>query len=160
MRYGVGMVIINRHKHVFAGRKLAINSKMISWYLKQPWQMPQGGIEDREAPYDAALRELREEIGTDNVKYIAEAKEWLEYKLPKSLLRGGRHPVIGQRQKWFLLQFLGEDSDINLNATSHSEFDTWKWLTIGNIIRLAVHFKHNMYVEIFRIFKPYIDTLP
>lgn len=160
MRYGVGMVVLNQNKDIFAGRKLANNSKMISWYLKQSWQMPQGGIEEGEEPYDTVLRELKEEIGTNNVRYIAETQEWLEYKLPPKLLRAGRHPVLGQRQKWFLLQFLGKNSDINLNITTHSEFDTWKWMSIGNIIRLAVHFKHNLYIDVFRIFRPYIDALP
>lgn len=160
IRYGVGMVILNQKKNILAGRKLMVNSRMISWYLKQSWQMPQGGIKKGEKPYDTVLRELREEIGTDNVRYIAETKSWLEYRLPGSLLRKERHPIKGQRQKWFLLQFLGENSDINLNATSHSEFDTWKWMSIGNIIRLSVHFKHSMYVDIFRIFSPYINALP
>ncbi len=160
VRYGVGMVILNQNKNIFAGRKVTPNSKMISWYLKQSWQMPQGGIEGSEEPYETVLRELREEIGTDNVRYIAETSDWLEYRLPSSLLRAGHHPIIGQRQKWFLLQFLGKNSDINLNATAHSEFDIWKWMTIGNIIRLSVHFKHRMYIDIFKIFRPYIDALP
>lgn len=159
MRYGVGMVLLNRQKLVFVGRKLAVNSKMVSWYLKQSWQMPQGGIEPEEDPYDTALRELREETGTDNVRYIAETKGWLYYKIPTSLQRSGKHPITGQKQKWFLLQYLGKDSDINLNTTQNSEFDTWKWMTIGNVIRLSVHFKHKMYFEIFKEFKPYIDCL-
>ena len=159
MRYGVGMVVLNKQKNVFVGRKLESNFRMVSWYLKQPWQMPQGGIESGEQPYDTVLRELREEIGTDNVKYIAETNDWLEYKLPVSLLRTGKNPILGQRQKWFLLQYLGKNSDINLNTTGHSEFDVWKWMTIGNTIRLSVHFKHKLYLEIFKIFKPYINKL-
>ena len=159
IRLGVGMVLLNNRKNIFSGRKLSTNSKMVSWYLKQVWQMPQGGIEEGEKPYDAVLRELREEIGTDNVKYITETENWLEYKLPIDLVRAGKHPVIGQRQKWFLLQFLGEDTDININATNHNEFDTWKWMSISNVIRLSAHFKHKMYIDIFKIFRPYIDEL-
>ncbi len=159
IRYGIGVVLLNKQKLVFAGRRLAVNSKMVSWYLKQPWQMPQGGIEPGEEAYDTCLRELREEIGTDNVRYVAETKGWVEYKLPSDLLRSGQHPIIGQRQKWFLLQFLGTNKDINLKTTSHNEFDTWKWMTIGNVIRLSVHFKHKMYLDVFREFKPYIDSL-
>lgn len=157
MRQGVGMVIINNYGKIFAGKRMSINSKMISWFLKRPWQLPQGGIEPGESPYIAALRELREEIGTDNVTLLAESKNWLEYTLPPNLRRTGSDIVIGQRQKWFLLVFNGSDSDINVKATNHSEFDTWRWMTPGNVIRLSVHFKHELYLSIFQEFRPYID---
>ena len=156
MRQGVGMVVINKNKQVFAGKRLGINVKMISWFLKKPWQLPQGGIEPGEIPYEAALRELREEIGTDNVKFIAETSNWLEYTLPMNLRRNSEDAIIGQRQKWFLLLFLGNDNEINIDATSHSEFDTWRWMSISNIIRLSVHFKHSLYLEVFKEFKPHI----
>ncbi len=159
VRYGVGMVLVNKQKLIFAGRKLAINSKMISWYLRSSWQMPQGGIEPGEEPYDTVLRELKEEIGTDKIRYIAETEDWLTYKIPESLHRSGKHPIIGQKQKWFLLQFLGNNGDINIKTTSNSEFDKWKWLSVSNIIRLSVHFKRKMYINIFKEFKPYIDNI-
>ena len=153
------MVVMNRDKKILAGKHIYVNTKMISFFLKKPWQLPQGGLMSGETPYQAALRELREEIGTDNVALIAETKGWLEYILPSNLRRNTDDPVVGQRQKWFLLLFLGKDSDINLRSTNHSEFDTWRWMTISNIIRLSVHFKHGLYVEIFKEFKPYIVKL-
>ncbi len=159
MRQGVGMVVLNKNKKVLAGKHVYINTKMISYFLKKPWQLPQGGMMAGETPYEAALRELREEIGTDNVKLIAETKGWLEYMLPWNLRRNTEDPVIGQRQKWFLLLFLGKDSDINLKTTNHSEFDIWRWMSISNVIRLSVHFKHSLYVDIFREFKPHIVNL-
>lgn len=159
MRQGVGMVVLNKHKRVLAGKHMFINTKMISWFLKKPWQLPQGGLLEGETPKEAALRELKEEIGTNNVQVIAETKGWLEYILPVNLRRNTEDPVIGQRQKWFLMMFLGKDNEINVKATNHNEFDTWKWMTIGNIIRLSVHFKHSLYVEVFREFKPHIINL-
>lgn len=159
MRQGVGMVVLNKDKKVLAGKHTFINTKMISWFLKKPWQLPQGGLLEGESPYEAALRELREEIGTDNVKLITETKDWLEYKLPVNLRRNTEDPVVGQRQKWFLMLFMGKDSDINVKSTNHSEFDAWRWMSISNIIRLSVHFKHNLYIDVFNEFRPHIINL-
>jgi putative (di)nucleoside polyphosphate hydrolase len=157
LRNGVGMIIVNKDKRVFVGKRHTINAKMVSWFLKRPWQMPQGGIETGENPLEAVLRELREEVGTDNVDVLGETEDWLEYTVPIGLRRrDGRY--VGQRQKWFLLQFLGENRDVNLNATTHSEFDIWRWMSVGNVIRLAVHFKRNLYIEAFRRFSWYFDN--
>lgn len=155
MRLGVGMVLLNKRNQVFAAKKNTVNTKMISFFLKRPWQMPQGGIEDGETPVDAMMRELQEEIGTNNVEIIAETKDWIEYMLPKQLLRRN-HTFVGQRQKWFLLKFLGNDNEINLNTTDHKEFDTWKWMSAQNIIRLSVNFKRSLYIEVFKRFKKYL----
>jgi putative (di)nucleoside polyphosphate hydrolase len=156
LRNGVGMVVVNSDNMVFAGKKNTVNTKMVSFFLKKPWQMPQGGIENDETPLEAAFRELKEEIGTDNVDVIAETEEWLEYLVPQGLRRKN-HKFIGQRQKWFLLKFLGNDKEINLRLTDHSEFDTWRWMSVGNIIRLSVHFKRNLYLDVFKNFKWYFD---
>lgn len=150
-REGVGMVLVNEDKKIFAGKRSTINTRMVSWFLKKPWQMPQGGIERGEIPIEAALRELQEEVGTNNVDVIAETENWLEYKVPQSLRRRD-HSFIGQRQKWFLLKFLGNDEDINLKYSNHSEFDVWRWMSVGNIIRLSVHFKRALYIDVFREF--------
>ena len=155
MRLGVGMVLLNKRNQVFAAKKNTVNTKMISFFLKIPWQMPQGGIEDGETPVDAMMRELQEEIGTNNVEIIAETKDWIEYMLPKQLLRRN-YTFVGQKQKWFLLKFLGNDNEINLNTTDHKEFDTWKWMGAQNIIRLSVNFKRSLYIEVFKRFKKYL----
>jgi putative (di)nucleoside polyphosphate hydrolase len=156
-RSGVGMVLINRENKVFAGKRAMTNSKMVSWFLKKPWQMPQGGIELSEDPLEAAMRELSEEVGTNNVEVIAETEGWLEYILPKQLRRRNS-TMLGQRQKWFLMRYLGQDSDFNLNNSEHKEFDVWRWMHFQNIIRLSVHFKRQLYIEIFRQFRPYITN--
>ncbi|MDR2666664.1 MAG: RNA pyrophosphohydrolase [Holosporales bacterium] len=155
-RNGVGMVVVNNDNRIFAGKKNSVNTKMVSFFLKKPWQMPQGGIEKGEAPIEAALRELKEEIGTDNVDVIAETEEWLEYLVPHGLRRKN-NKFIGQRQKWFLLKFLGNDKEIDLKLTNHSEFDIWRWMSVGNVIRLSVHFKRNLYLDVFKSFRWYFD---
>ncbi len=157
-RSGVGMVLLNDQNKIFAGKRNSINTKMVSWFLKKPWQMPQGGIEEGESPIEAAMRELNEELGTNNVEIIAETTEWLEYIVPFGLRRKD-HNFIGQRQKWFLMKFLGKDEDINLRSSEHSEFDSWRWMSPGNIIRLSVHFKRSLYLEVFKNFKVYFDQL-
>ncbi len=156
-RTGVGMVLINKDNKVFAGKRNALNTRMVSWFLKKPWQMPQGGIEEGETPFEAVLRELKEEVGTNNVELICETEDWLEYIVPQNLRRKG-NKLIGQRQKWFLLRFLGNDREINLNTTNHSEFDSWRWMSVGNVIRLSVHFKRNLYLEVFKNFRTHFET--
>ncbi|MDR0695879.1 MAG: RNA pyrophosphohydrolase [Holosporales bacterium] len=158
LRDGVGMILINNDNKVFVGKRNSVNTKMMSWFLKRPWQMPQGGIEAGENPLEAVMRELREEVGTDNVEMLGETDDWLRYIVPTGLRRKDSK-FIGQRQKWFLLKFLGENSDINLNATNHKEFDVWRWMSVGNVIRLAVHFKRSLYVEAFRRFSWYFGNI-
>ena len=134
MRHGVGMVVLNRDKKVLAGKHLFVNTKMISYFLKKPWQLPQGGLLEGETPYKAALRELKEEIGTNNVALITETKEWLEYILPINLRRNTEDPVVGQRQKWFLMLFLGNDNEINVLDSYNSSNNNFEYQNITNII--------------------------
>ena len=154
-RPGVGVVLINAQNRVFAGKRNALNTKMVSWFLRKPWQMPQGGIEEGETPTEAAMRELKEEIGTNNVEIIAETEDWLKYTIPYNLRRK-EHNFIGQRQKWFLMRYLGSNDDINLKYSEHSEFDSWRWMSVGNIMRLSVHFKKNLYQEVFKTFREHL----
>lgn len=110
------------------------------------WQLPQGGIDDGEDPQAAVLRELEEEIGTANAEILAEHPGWLTYDLPPRLLGvawGGR--FRGQMQRWFALRFLGQDSDVRLDAHHEQEFDAWRWIKLADLPDLAVRFKRPIY---------------
>ena len=117
------------------------------------WQMPQGGIDAGESPRDAALRELREEIGTDKAEIIGEHPEWLKYDLPPALSRriwGGRYR--GQKQRWFALRFTGADSDIDLSR-HHAEFEDWCWEDIDRLPDLVIGFKRDIYRQVVAAFR-------
>ena len=139
-RRGVGIMLLNNRNEVFVGRRTD---------AKEAWQMPQGGIEEREDPRDAAFRELQEEIGTDKVEVIAESKVWLRYDLPPEFRKRWSNRWLGQQQKWFVMQFLGTDADIDV-ATEHPEFSAWKWVPIKRLPELAVSFKRQLYVDLLR----------
>jgi putative (di)nucleoside polyphosphate hydrolase len=139
-RRGVGIMLINGRSEIFIAKRNDVAG--------EAWQMPQGGIDRGETSRQAAYRELKEEIGTDNAEIIAESNHWLYYDLPEELANkawGGRWK--GQRQKWFVLLFKGEDSEINL-ATRHPEFDAWRWASISELESLAVSFKKGLYVSL------------
>ena len=133
----VGLMLLNRDNKVFVARRIDTPG--------EHWQMPQGGIDDGEDPRRAGLRELEEEIGTDRAVIIAESREWLSYDLPAPLAaKVWRGRYRGQRQKWLLLRFLGEDGDINL-ATAKPEFTAWKWVELERLPELIVPFKRAIY---------------
>lgn len=139
-RPGVGVMLLDPLKRVFVGRRIDIGG--------DNWQMPQGGIDKGETPRQAALRELHEEVGTDNAEIIAESKSWLSYEVPSEITRRlWRGRYRGQRQKWFAMRFLGRDSDIDLH-THHPEFDAWKWVAAAELPRLIVPFKRQLYLDI------------
>lgn len=144
-RAGVGIVLINSNKQVFAARRIDTKS--------EAWQMPQGGIDKGEKPEVAAIRELKEEVGTDKAKIIAVSKEWHSYDLPEHLigkLWNGR--FRGQQQKWFLMKFIGTDNDINIE-TEEPEFIEWKWVKPEVLNQMIVPFKRELYDKIFTEFK-------
>lgn len=140
----VGIALFNAKGEVLIGRRADTD--------QDAWQMPQGGIEPGEEPHAAALRELREEIGTDNVEVIAESRAWLRYDLPPHLvgLAWGER-WRGQRQKWFAMRFRGIDPEITV-TTEHPEFAEWRWVPIGSALDLIVSFKRQLYREILSSF--------
>jgi putative (di)nucleoside polyphosphate hydrolase len=145
-RPAVGIMLLNRRGEVLIARRIDITEA-------EAWQMPQGGIDPGEDPREAALRELREEIGTDKAQVLAESRAWLSYELPPEIaprVWGGRHR--GQRQKWFAMRFTGEDRDINL-ATQHPEFDAWRWVAPARLPELIVPFKRQLYLDVLREFR-------
>jgi putative (di)nucleoside polyphosphate hydrolase len=136
-RPGVGLLLFNRAGEAFVAQRLDMPS--------DAWQMPQGGIDAGESPRRAALRELKEETGTDRAEIVAETKDWHRYDLPPDLARslwGGK--FRGQAQKWFALRFLGDDSDIDI-ATEEPEFSAWKWAPLATLPALIVPFKRPLY---------------
>jgi putative (di)nucleoside polyphosphate hydrolase len=139
-RPGVGIVLFNRDGRVFMGRRIDTDH--------EAWQMPQGGIDPDESPREAALREVREELGTDKVEIIGEAPDLLSYDLPAHLVGvawGGEWR--GQRQRWFAMRFLGLDADINV-ATDHPEFSDWRWVDLEDLATLIVAFKRDVYHQV------------
>ena len=146
----VGIVLIKKGK-IFAGQRLD--------YKSSAWQMPQGGIEDNESPKDAAFRELKEETGIKkkHIKIILESKNWLRYDLPEELIsKLWNGKFVGQKQKWFAMEFFGSDTDININ-TKFPEFSQWKWMTADQLINSIVPFKKNVYKKILKKFSAKLE---
>lgn len=147
-RPGVGMMIINKQRKVFVAKR--IDTKMLAW------QMPQGGIDIGETPSKAAMREMEEEIGTNKGIILAESRSWYSYDIPKFLIQklwDGNYR--GQRQKWFLIEYLGEDEEINL-TTSTPEFTSWKWAEIDKLPEIIIPFKRKLYESVIKEFLPLI----
>ncbi len=140
LRSGVGIVLLNNKNKVLVGKRLD--------NPKDFWQMPQGGIDVNEDYLDAAKRELEEETSIKSVELIKELDGWLKYDLPEELVgKVWKGKYSGQKQKWFIMKFLGNDSEININ-TPNPEFLDWKWVEIDKITDLVVDFKLNIYKEI------------
>jgi putative (di)nucleoside polyphosphate hydrolase len=117
------------------------------------WQMPQGGIDIGETPRQAVLRELKEEIGTDQAEFLAESRGWFRHDVPDEIADGimaGQYR--GNRQKWFMMRFTGTDADIDL-ATDHPEFDAWKWLSPEQLPALVAPFMRQLYLDVLAEFR-------
>lgn len=143
-------MLLNPAGEALVGRRIGMPQGLAAW------QMPQGGIDPGEAPREAALRELAEEVGTKKAEIIAETAQWYHYDLPPELGGGpwgGR--FRGQRQKWFLMRFTGTDADINL-ATENPEFDAWQWVAPSRLPELIVWFKRAVYEAVLKEFEPVI----
>ena len=140
LRNGVGIVVLNKNNQVFVAKRID-NSKNF-------WQMPQGGVNKNEDYLAAAYRELEEETSIKNVDLVKELDELISYDLPKHLLGViWKGKYRGQEQKWFVVRFLGNDSEININ-TNHPEFCEWKWVELEKITDLVVDFKLHVYKEV------------
>lgn len=154
-RPGVGMVIARPQRMVFAGRR-------ISNFGREAWQLPQGGIDPDEDIEKALWREMAEETGiqANDVRIVA-ATDWLYYDIPESHRRKlwqGRY--VGQRQKWFLLEMIADDSAVQLeNPGAPAEFDAWKWVPFDHVDAMAVEFKRALYREIQQAFAKDIDRI-
>ena len=140
LRSGVGIVVLNKKNQVFLAKRID-NPKNF-------WQMPQGGVDKGEEYYDAALRELKEETSIKTISLIKEIDDLTIYLLPNHLIGiiwKGKYK--GQKQKWFVVRFNGEEREININ-TKHPEFLDWKWVSIENLTDEIVDFKIHVYKKI------------
>lgn len=150
-RQGVGLVLFNPAGLVFTARR--IDTKDVAW------QFPQGGIDSGETPLAAALRELKEEIGTDHAEVIGESRDWICYDLPPELAdKVWKGRFRGQQQKWFALRFLGSDADIDID-TEHPEFCEWRWMKLDEVAALIVPFKRALYDRVVAEFLPLAGAL-
>lgn len=141
----VGILLLNRQGLAWVGRR----NDMID----ESWQMPQGGIDKGETPRDAALRELAEEVGTTNVEIIGESRQWLRYDLPEPLFGNiWEGAYRGQRQRWFAMQFIGDDSEIRPTQVAKPEFDSWKWVEVDSLPGLIIAFKRDVYQAVIKEF--------
>ena len=149
-RPNVGMMIINKKKEIFVGKRIDHPSNF--------WQMPQGGIDAQEIPSIAALREMEEEVGIkkNKVDLLTESKDWYYYSIPSDLAKTlWKGKYKGQRQKWFLYKFKGTEKDINIH-TEHPEFSDYKWVTKDFLVPNIVPFKKKIYEKLLLEFKVYL----
>ena len=140
LRIGVGAVLLNKNNQVFVGKRRdnPVNK----------WQMPQGGVDNNEKLVDALKRELYEETSVKSYEIIHELDRWLTYELPENLLgKIWRGKYRGQKQRWFILRFSGEENEINVN-TKKPEFLEWKWVEIESLPNIIVDFKKKVYEEL------------
>jgi len=142
LRSGVGIVVLNKKNQVFLAKRID-NPKNF-------WQMPQGGVDNGEEFYNAAIRELEEETSIKSVSLIKEVNGFTTYLLPNHLIGiiwKGKYK--GQKQKWFIVRFKGEEKEININ-TKNPEFLDWKWVNIDDLLNEVVDFKIHVYKQIQR----------
>ena len=140
LRIGVGIILLNHENKVFVGKRID-NPKNF-------WQMPQGGVNQNENFLQAAKRELEEETGIKSVELVKELNGWLEYDLPENLLgKVLEGKYRGQKQKWFIMKFVGKDNEINVK-TKNPEFLDWKWIGVSELPSIAVSFKVDLYKKL------------
>ena len=149
LRVGVGAIVLNEFNKVLVGKR---KDNPID-----KWQMPQGGVDEDEDFYSAMKRELYEETSIRSFKLIREIKRWLTYELPENLKgKIWKGKFRGQKQKWYILRFTGDEQEINVN-TKNPEFIDWKWITIEELPRSIVDFKRKVYENLVEEIKKSID---
>ena len=149
MRNGVGVIVLNNENKVFVGKRKdnPVNK----------WQMPQGGVEKGESYLSAMKRELYEETSIKSIDILREIDGFFEYELPKNLVGIiWKGKFRGQKQKWFIARFIGDENEINLQ-TKNPEFIEWKWIIPDDLPKTIVDFKKKMYVELLEIINDFID---
>jgi putative (di)nucleoside polyphosphate hydrolase len=137
-RPNVGIILLNHKNEVFWGKRVR----------EQSWQFPQGGIKRGESPEQAMLRELEEETGLkpQHVKIVGRTRDWLRYEVPEHWVRRDwRGNYKGQKQIWYLLRLTGRDSDVDLRASGHPEFDAWRWHSYWIPLESVIEFKRGVY---------------
>ena len=151
-RPNVGIILCNKQGDVLWARRIG----------QDAWQFPQGGIKDYESPEDALYRELAEEVGLTrkDVEVLGSTRGWLRYRLPRRMIRYNSKPVcVGQKQKWYLLQLLSDDEQINVSATPKPEFDGWRWASYWFPLGQVVAFKRDVYRRALKELSPKIVRL-
>ena len=152
-RANVGIIVANDHGQLLWARRVG---------GRDAWQFPQGGINRGESPRDALYRELEEEIGltAESVDIVATTRGWLRYRLPKRFIRKGQNPVcIGQKQKWFLLRLLADDSAVRLDRNDTPEFDHWRWVSYWYPLDQVIAFKREVYRRAMKELAPPLGRL-
>lgn len=151
-RANVGIILSNRDGRLLWARRIG----------EQAWQFPQGGIRENESPEEAMYRELQEEIGLQqpHVMLVGRTRDWLRYQLPKNLIRYNRKPLcIGQKQVWFMLSLVGDESHVRLDCSSNPEFDSWRWVAYWSPLEEIVAFKRKVYEQALHEFAPLLPAV-
>ena len=149
LRIGVGAIVLNNENKIFVGKR--IDNPV------DKWQMPQGGVNKGENFITAMKRELMEETSIQNIKVLKHIDKWFEYELPKNLLGIiWKGKFRGQKQRWFVVRFIGNESEINLK-TKYPEFIEWKWIEIDELTSVIVDFKKDVYKKLVIDLKKFID---
>ncbi len=149
LRIGVGAIVLNSENKIFVGKR--VDNPI------DKWQMPQGGVDKGENFISAMKRELKEETSIQNIKILKQIDQWFEYELPKNLLGIiWKGKFRGQKQKWFVVRFVGKETEINLK-TKHPEFIEWKWVEIEDLTKVIVDFKKNVYEKLVVELKKFIN---
>ena len=149
LRTGVGISVLNSQNQIFVGRR--IDNPF------DKWQMPQGGVDPNEPLLAAMKRELKEETSIVNIEVLKEFNQWLEYELPENLIgKIWKGKYRGQKQKWFIVRFTGEEKEIDIN-TKYPEFIEWKWIDMDLLPDLIVNFKKHIYKNVLAELKKYIN---